>query len=256
MNFFENNVFWPENWSFEDLDFDFEDPFEPLNKNVEFPLKEYDNQKIEEDLKLKNGEIPKLELIDAIGDMGPVPKIVSRKTLTINSERIDIQNSYNSNSIIPHSSFWKVESQIDIININKRNEPEKIFSLEIPCLNSPIKRELLTNKEIIERIISYLDLFNEKKRSKKEMAKLRKEFSVEVKIPKKTIDDYIMNLKWAIRLNFPFDNYLNQGFGYIRKFVKFNLGKRKKSVLKKEVKEIGEIISLKTLPKLLGNIIR
>jgi len=209
---------------------------------------------VEESTKLieKNLELDVAEELK----MGTFPIEAPQNVSTSQPNQMSIQNSKKEECLMNPSS-WKVESSLEGISMEKRKGSENVFTIDLPnSFSASNKKKILNNKEIIAKVILYLDLFNEKKRTKEEMAGLRAKFSEMVDIPKKTMDDYIMYLKWAVRLQFPLKNYLKNGFGSIRKFVKYNLGEKKKVDAKKKFNQIEEDTSLTSLPRILENLIQ
>lgn len=140
--------------------------------------------------------------------------------------------------LIETNEFYKNES----IQVTKNDSIEKKSPHN---LHFPIESETKKDSERKRSLRVMLNsLFEWMKLSYKGMGKndsqllSKKEAAKKVGIPKKTLDDYLMCLKKAIYLNFPFETGINKGLGQMRKFLKEKAVILDKKHMKSECKNV------------------
>lgn len=103
------------------------------------------------------------------------------------------------------------DSNIDIVNISKIKKGKNYLNI----------------KQIIIKLCLFYTYCEVPKKAKKIMKAKKKGSACKLLMKKKTIDDYIMFMKWAIKLNFPFLEKFHESFGFLRSCVKKLKGPKK-----------------------------
>ena len=111
-------------------------------------------------------------------------------------------------------------------NPNKLNDPTNILEDN----NKKLKERKI--REVIEKVIEWRRLYSTKVKDDGSKLKYNLEEAADiVGISKKTLDDYLLQIRAGYKYNFDFNMYSEAKIGLLRSYVKLSKSKRKSSIL-------------------------